>query len=340
MKQCVFFVLFLMLFASCRNSDLIVSPPPPSGSITFPSGTSPGFMETVNNSKAYTANYSGTVSLIDLYSDSVITTSGHLVAFPGGIVAASGKVYVSDFGLYPNLHNMIIVLDGTTLAVIDTIHVGIGAGMMAKNSAGSVYIVCAGSYPAPGTVYAINTVTDAVTDSVAVNVGPSDIAVLNQSLYVLHGDHVMKLSTSPLSVADTSFITLSNGLYFYALNADESAGNLYVSKIISSGGSGEVEIHDSTGVLVRPSFAVGLFPGAFAFKQSSGKGTFIINEGAYPNAGTLSFYSATKDSVFQSIVGISAGWITPNDAKVVGTRLYVVVNGNDKIEILNADEFQ
>ena len=332
------FVVFIL--SSCRENNMIVTLTPEAGTIAFSPGTSPGFLEVADNTTAFTANYSGTVSRVNLLSNSVVTTSGHVVAFPGGIVTASGKVYVSDYGLYPNYKNIVIVLDATTLNVLDTIDVGVAAGMMVKDSSGFVCIVCAGSYPSKGKVYTINTVTDAVVDSVEVGSSPSDIAMRNHLLYVLHGDRVMKLTISPLSVVDTLFVSLSSGLYFYAMNVDVSTGNVYVSKIVSSGGSGEVEIHTPSGALKRPPFAVGIFPGAFAFKQSSDHGVFIINEGSYPNAGTVSYYSVAKDSLVGNIIGVSAGWITPNDAKVVGTKVYIVVNGNDKIEILNTEAFQ
>jgi hypothetical protein len=63
--------------------------------------------------------------------------------------------------------------------------------------------------------------------------------------------------------------------------------------------------------------------------HSSGHGVFIVNEGSYPNAGTVSYYNITGDSVFQNVVGADAGWVTPNDIKVVGKRAYIVVNGNE-----------
>ena len=56
------------------------------------------------------------------------------------------------------------------------------------------------------------------------------------------------------------------------------------------------------------------------------RGVFIVNEGSFPNAGSVSFYNIKKDSVIQAVVNSSSGWITPNDARVLGTKLYVVVN--------------
>lgn len=234
-------------------------------SIAMPANSSPGYIWVVDSTKAYVANYNGTVSILNLTLRTVVQTSSPVVTFPGGIVVNSGRVYVSNFGFFPNLKNIVKVLDGSSLAVVDSSKVGVGAGAMV-NGTNRVYVVSSGNFPAKGKVYAINSTTNAVVDSVSVGDGPSDIAIRNQSLYVLHGDRVMKLNASPLSVSDSSFIRLSNALYFYAMQADDATGDIYVSRITSNGGAGEVAIYTSAGALRRPVFSVGVFPGAFAFK--------------------------------------------------------------------------
>jgi YVTN family beta-propeller protein len=138
---------------------------------------------------------------------------------------------------------------------VDSPKVGVGTGA-----------VSSGSFPSKGKVYAINTTTNTVVDSVTVGDGPSDIAIKNQSLFVLHGGHVMKLNAAPLSVSDSSFIRISNALYFYAMQTDDISGDIYVSRITTNGGAGEVAIYTSAGALRRAPFRVGIFPGAFAFK--------------------------------------------------------------------------
>ncbi len=234
-------------------------------SIAMPTNSSPGFIWIVDSTKAYVANYNGTVSLLDLVQKTVVRTSAIVVNFPGGIVADVGKVYVSNYGLYPNLKNIVKVLDGNSLSVVDSIRVGHAAGSMVKGTA-RLYVVSTGSFPTRGKVYAINTLTDGIIDSVAIGTSPSDIAIVHQALYVLHDNRVMRLSASPLSVQDSGFISLSNGQYFYALHADEVRGDVYVSKIVSGGGTGDVEIYFSDGLLRRRLTNIGIFPGAFAFK--------------------------------------------------------------------------
>jgi DNA-binding beta-propeller fold protein YncE len=80
-------------------------------------------------------------------------------------------------------------------------------------------------------------------------------------------------------------------------------------------------------------------PGPIPEPQAE-RGVFILNEGSFPNAGSVSFYNIKKDSVIQAVVNSSSGWITPNDARVVGTKLYVVVNGGNKVYVRDANTFQ
>src|SRR5712692_7961115 len=207
----------------------------PEGTITFPAGSMPGFITTVDTTWAYVANYNGSLSEVNLIQQLVVRTSGRVVSFPGGIAFAAGRVFVSDVGSYVNPNNVIKMLDTASFNILDSLRVGRSPGMMAKSPSGILYVVCAENYSSPGKIYAVNTNSDIVFDSTTVGVGPSDIAIKAQSIYVLHSDRVMKLSAIPLSVVDTTFIRLTpaEGLYFYALAIDPQFGDLYVSRIVN-----------------------------------------------------------------------------------------------------------
>lgn len=228
-------------------------------------GSGPGFLCVIDSSRGYVANYDGTVSTIDLQHDSLRSTSGQLVTFPGGMVAASGKVFVSDYGFYSAPKNIIKILDASTLSVLDSVRVAAGVGAMASDGV-RVYAACAGVSTSNGFVYAIDVQTHTVVDSLGVGAGPSHIASYGQSLFVLQSTRIMKLDSSPLHVRDSAFVTLSNGLYYYGMDVDRVQGDLYASKITSTGGSGQVEVYNAQGVLKQAAFQVGVFPGSFAFK--------------------------------------------------------------------------
>ncbi|MBX2991879.1 MAG: hypothetical protein KF749_12025 [Bacteroidetes bacterium] len=234
-------------------------------SIALPSGSGPGYLAVVDSTRAYVANYNGTVSLVNLATRTVVRTGSPIVTFPGGIAVNGDRVFISDYGFFPGFSNIVKVLDGNSLAVVDSVRVGLAAGSMVS-SGNRVYVVCANSFPAKGKVFALNASNASVVDSITVGDGPSDIAVRNQTLYVLHYDHVMRLGTNPLSVGDSLFIRISNAIYFYSMQADDVTGDVYVSQVVSGGGAGEVLAYTSAGVLKRPPFNVGIFPGSIVFK--------------------------------------------------------------------------
>lgn len=234
-------------------------------SISLPAGSGPAYISVIDSAKAYVANYNGTISIVNLSNRTVLLTSAAVVAFPGGIAVNGGRVFVSDYGLWPDFKNVVKVLDGNSLAVVDSARVGLAAGSMAS-SGNRVYVVCANNFPQKGKVFAINASNSAVVDSITIGDGPSDIAVRNQTLYVLHSDHVMRLGINPLSVADSLFIRLSNAFYFYSMQVDNVTGDVYVSQVISNGGAGEVSVYSSAGVQKRLPFSVGAFPGSIVFK--------------------------------------------------------------------------
>jgi len=231
------------------------------GSIMFPQFTGPGFMS-VNGSSMFVANYNGSVSIIDLTLDSLLTTVPSVVGFPGGIAFANGKVFISDAGLFPNAGTFIKVLDPSAAVIVDSIEIHNAPSAMSVLS-DKLYAVCSGT----SKVFQINPSSLMLEDSVQLSGFLGDIATDGDFLYVLNSDSVAKLNDNPLTIIHTSFISRSTGSYFYSLSVDQTNDDVYVSNVISSGGSGQVEIYTSAGTDRRPPFAVGIFPGAFAFKQ-------------------------------------------------------------------------
>ena len=112
-----------------RNADTFQ----PIDSVSFPAGTGPAYLWIVDSTKACVASYNGTISAVNLTTNRVSQTSIARVTFPGGIVVSGGKVYVSDYGLFPNLKNIVKVFDLSSLTVMDSIRVGVAAGSMATS---------------------------------------------------------------------------------------------------------------------------------------------------------------------------------------------------------------
>jgi outer membrane protein assembly factor BamB len=185
-----------------------------------------------------------------------------VVGFPGGIVFANGRVFVSDMGLFPAAGTLIKVIDPSTGAVVDSVTVhNTPGGMTVAN--GRIFVACVGT----GKVYRIHPTSLAVEDSVQLPAVSGDLVSSGDTLFVLGFNAVAKLYANPLTIIDTTLIDMLGGMYFYALSFDESVNELYVSNIVSPGGAGQVEIYTTSGILRRSPMLSGIFPGAFAFKR-------------------------------------------------------------------------
>jgi hypothetical protein len=207
------------------------------------------------------ANYDGSVSLIDLRTDSLVATIGAVVGFPGGIVWSAGKVFISDIGLYPDAGRWVKVLQlGSTIAV-DSVRVENAPGPLLEQG-GAVFVACTGT----SMIYRIDPVGLALEDSLQLSTFVSDFAADGEALYVLGSDSVAKLEDNPLSLISSALISRLAGSYFYALAVQRTPGVIFVSTIMSPGGSGRVESYLTDGRVARQPFPVGIFPGAFAFR--------------------------------------------------------------------------
>jgi DNA-binding beta-propeller fold protein YncE len=231
-----------------------------SHSIPFPSGRGPGFLA-VGGDTLYVANYDGSVCLVALGMDSVVGTVEHVVGFPGGIAIAGGKVFVSDIGLYPEQGRWVRVLRPGAPIGRDSVRVENSPGAVTEQS-GSIFVVCTGT----SRLYRIDPETLLLEDSLQLGGYLSDMAGDGESLYVLGADSVAKVEDNPLSIISSGLIRRTAGSFFYALGVRRPEGTIYVSNIMTLGGSGRVEVYHADGSQARVPFPVGVFPGAFAFR--------------------------------------------------------------------------
>lgn len=230
-------------------------------SIAFPAGSGPGFLAVAGDT-LYVANYDGTVSFVDLRTDSLVGTVGPVVGFPGGIATAGGKVFISDIGRYPVAGRLVKVLRPGSPVVIDSIGVGSAPGPLVALG-GGLFVACTGS----STVYHVNQGTLALVDSLQLSAYIADCATDGEYLYVLGSDSVAKVEDTPLSLISSALIRRAEGSYFYALSVMRPEGVLYVSNIMSPGGAGRIESYHADGSQARPPFPAGVFPGAFGFRH-------------------------------------------------------------------------
>ena len=74
------------------------------------------------------------------------------------------------------------------------------------------------------------------------------------------------------------------------------------------------------------------------------KGLYLLNEGNFgSNKSTLDFYDFSTGSYSRNIFGTANPLVTlglgdsGNDVKIYGSKMYVIVNGSNKVEVLNAN---
>jgi len=132
---------------------------------------------------------------------------------------------------------------------------------------GKLFVVCAGSATAQPRLFQINPNVDKAEDSLQITGSVSDAANDGRYLYVLSSNGVGRFAPQPLRTLQNPYITRTNGNFFYSLSVDGPTGEIYVTNVVSPGGSGELEIYTTLGARKRPAMPVGIFPGALCFRR-------------------------------------------------------------------------
>lgn len=123
--------------------------------------------------RAYSCNYDGTVSVIDLLSNTHINTID-VGSNPDGMAIANGHLYTANSGglNWPVYDSTISVIDLSTETVTATIESRVNCTRMVADSQGDVYVVSNGNYSnvAPA-MLRLNTQTNQIVDEHDVAIG-------------------------------------------------------------------------------------------------------------------------------------------------------------------------
>jgi hypothetical protein len=65
------------------------------------------------------------------------------------------------------------------------------------------------------------------------------------------------------------------------------------------------------------------------------RGTYIVNEGGFGGGGSVSFYDRETRSLTGDVIKNAGNWFFPNDILITEYAGYLVVNGSDRIEVLD-----
>jgi len=242
--------------------------------ILLKSGRNPfGFVAV--GTKGYVTNHiaSGSVTVIDLTSYTILLDSISVGPYPEGITAIGSKVYVCNadrgFG------QTVSVIDATTDRVSRTITVGDGPSCADVAPDGSVWIMCTGSFAGPsnpngetpGRIFVIDPYYDIVVDSIFVGGHPSGMAIsLDDYAYVVEGNHVLKYSTQVDELVTSGLVVGSLTSNYCAIAVDDYTNSIYVADARDFVQNGEVRIYAADGS-PQGRFDAGVAPVSIAFRR-------------------------------------------------------------------------
>jgi YVTN family beta-propeller protein len=247
------------------------------GTILLKAGRNPFSFLAVGTS-GYVTNHTqaGSVTVIDLATNTVRLDSIPVGPYPEGMTAAEGKVYVCnrDGGSGQTAS----VIDATTNRLVRTIQVGYGPSRADVTSDGAVWVLCTGSSNGdgnlggeiPGAIFAIDPYYDQVYDSISVDITaghPSSMAISSYGYaYVVAGSRVLKYDTRSDGLVSPGFILGSAGSSFYSIAVDDYTNSVYIGDAKDFRQLGEVWNYSVDGSL-KGRFDTGIAPVSIAFKR-------------------------------------------------------------------------
>ena len=187
----------------------------------------------VRNSTAFSANYDGTVSVVDLLTNTIVATvpAG---ANPDGLAYYNYKLYVANSGglNFPIYDSTVTVIDMNTYAILDTIPTRINCGDMLSDNEGDIYVNSRGNYSSiPPAVLRIDGQTDAVTDTLDISVGSWDF----------HGDYIYYYDSDAQAIF--KYNTLTEATWPYEI-VDCSTYNTMYAVYVNTGGIFTADAND------------------------------------------------------------------------------------------------
>lgn len=205
------------------------------------------------NNKVFVSSWDGTVAVID-------TTSLGIEKFiPVGknpeqmIVAGNNQLFVCNSGgITPGYDSTVSVIDLNTFTEMTKIVVGTNPTTITTDNSGNIFVSCVGNYGnIPPKLVKVDINTKKVTKALLISSGK--IGFYNGSIYILGGygvPFVQKINPSDLTIASANFVTDGTSIISpYALNIDETTGDVYVGDAKDYQSSGIVYCFDNSGKL-------------------------------------------------------------------------------------------
>lgn len=178
------------------------------------------------------------VSVVDVASGAVVDSIA-VGRSPEGILAANGKVYVTNTAYnassYSYGQGTVYVIDAGTRTVVDSILTPTNPQNIVIGPNGRLHVVCTGNYGnVPGVVVVVNPGTNSMEDTIAVGGTPSSITITSGGMAYLGAGgwmdygHVLKYNAANGTVIRSDDHPILTGKGAMGVLADD-AGHVFVA---------------------------------------------------------------------------------------------------------------
>ena len=221
------------------------------------------------NNKVFVSSWDGTIAVIDTTSltiEKFITVGKN----PEQMIISGSKLFVCNSGgITPGFDSTISVIDLNTLTETSKIKAGTNPNAITADDAGNIYVMCNGNYGSiPPQLVKININSTAITKNLLISL--SKLRFYKGTIYATGGygfPFVQMINPADLGIISNNFI--KDGTFIttpYALNIDESTGDVYIGDAKDYMSSGSVYCFDNSGKLkFKFSTAPGLLPNTVVF---------------------------------------------------------------------------
>ena len=183
----------------------------------------------VYSDKAFTCNYDGTVSVLDLNTNTIVQTI-MVGDNPDGLTTIGNKLYVSNSGglNYPVYDSTITIINMDDNSIIGTIETRINSSQMLVDNQGDIYLLSTGNYsdiqPA---LLRIDSQSNQVVQTF--NLPITAMAMNGDWLYYYQSTDksIRRINTLDETLEATVFIDCSTYETFYKMIIDAETGNIY-----------------------------------------------------------------------------------------------------------------
>ena len=237
----------------------------------------PRYFLGVNSTTGYVSEWgadgmTGAIKVVNLSTNTVTST----IATGKGaenMLKVGNKVYVACGGGFGN-DSVVTVIDALTNAVTGTIDVGANPKSLQLDANGKIWVLCAGQWDVnysmlekTGSLVRINSTTDSVELSLplaSMYSQPFNLVInaAKTSLYYTFDSKVYTQSVTASTLNTTAVISR----FFYGLGIDPATDYIYGADAGNFSSNGNVLRYNVSGAVID-SFAVGIGPGGFCFKN-------------------------------------------------------------------------